>query len=308
MLTLDYCDLTIDGKTHEGMYFYNAADTIFKFHLKEPYGFNYNPWSVAVQYRTDILDRNRFDSLSGFEVVFPFYIANDFLPEKLKAVAEWPHLYRFRINGREIEPLQDEWWLDRSFGIFELSGYLQAGRNELQVSIRPMHIHAELEPVYLLGDFSLESVDKGWIINPPVPMELGSWKSLGFPHYSGEVAYTRYFDHNGSYNNYRVKLNAWQGSVAEVWVNDNKAGIIGWAPYELEISPWIRQGENKVIIRICGSLKNLLGPHHNNPRPGVVTPWSFFYSPESQPPGLDYHLLDYGLFEEFVILGYGEPI
>jgi hypothetical protein len=286
------------------MYFYNAADSIYKYYLKEPYGYNYNPWSVAVQYRTNIMDKNRFDSLSGFEATFPFYIDRGFNPEELKAVVEWPHLYRFRINGETVEPSADEWWLDRSFGVLDLTGKIQTGRNELLVSARPMHILAELEPVYLLGEFGLEPSDNGWEIGKPEFLQLGSWKEQGYPFYSDQISYTKHFIMNGKFSRYFVNLNKWQGTVAEIWVNDKKAGIIGWPPYELDISSWIRKGENKVSVRVTGSLKNLLGPHHNNPVKGVVTPWSFFFAPEKQPEGLGYDLLDYGLFEDFEIIGY----
>ena len=304
MLTLDYCDLHLAGKTYEGIYFYNAADSIFKYHLKEPYGFNYNPWSIAVQYRTNILDKNRFDSLSGFEATFPFYIDAGFEPDNLRAVVEWPHLFRFWINGHEIMPQKDEWWLDRSFGVLDLTDWIQQGRNELLISAHPMDILAELEPVYLLGDFGLESMKNGWKITNPVNLKLGSWKTQGYPFYSDQVAYTRHFNADARYDGYSIDLKDWRGTVAEVWVNGNKIGIIGWKPYQLDIGPGIREGENEVTVRVTGSLKNLLGPHHNAPTQGVVTPWSFFYAPDKQPEGQQYDLLDYGLFEDFDIMGY----
>lgn len=304
MLTLDYCDLQLNGKTYEGIYFYNAADSIFKLHLKQPYGFNYNPWSIAVQYRTNILDKNHFDSLSGFDVVFPFFIEDNFVPEDLKAVVESPPLYRFKINGKDISPLEGEWWLDRSFGVLDLTGLVQKGRNELLISAHPMDILAELEPVYLLGNFSLRSMKKGWKIIKPNELHLGSWKAQGYPFYVDQVAYTKNFYAESKFDGYYVNLNEWQGTVSEVWVNGNKTGIIGWNPYELEITPWIKTGENQISVRVIGSLKNLLGPHHNHPVHGVVTPWSFFYAPEKQPAGIDYDLLDYGLFEDFDISGY----
>jgi len=304
MLTLDYCDLMLDGKTYEGIYFYNAADSIFKYHLDEPYGFNYNPWSIAVQYRTNILDKNRFDSVSGFDVVFPFYIEENFKPEDLKAVVEWPHLFQFKINGDLVSPMKDKWWLDHDFGIIDLTGKVHSGRNELQISAHPMDILAELEPVYLLGSFNLKSNKNGWKMVKPHDLNLGSWKDQGYPYYSDRVAYTKNFISEGKFKGYYVNLKKWHGSVVEVWVNEKKAGIISWQPYELDISEWIIEGENKITMQVVGSLKNLLGPHHGNQRKGVVTPWSFFYAPEEQPEGQDYHLLDYGLFEDFEIMGY----
>jgi hypothetical protein len=54
-ITLDYCDVRVGGRLHEDLYFYAAADSVFKAHLGEVYGYNYNPWSNAVQYRTRIL-------------------------------------------------------------------------------------------------------------------------------------------------------------------------------------------------------------------------------------------------------------
>jgi hypothetical protein len=307
MLTLDYCDLHLDGKDYEDIYFYNAADSIFKYHLKEPYGFNYNPWSIAVQYRTNILDKNRFDSLSGFDAVFPFYISTGFKPENLKAVVESPQLYRFRINGHEIFPLKDEWRLDRSFGVLDITGWIHDGRNELRISAHPMDILAELEPVYLLGDFRLKSEKKGWELIPVAHLYPGSWKKQGYPFYSDQVSYTQHFIADPRYEGYMIKLNDWYGTVSEVWVNGDQAGIIGWKPDRLDITPLVKDGVNEVSVRVTGSLKNLLGPHHNNPAHGLVTPWSFFYAPDHQPEGEDYDLLDYGLFEEFDLTGYGRP-
>ena len=46
-----------------------------------------------------------------------------------------------------------------------------------------------------------------------------------------------------------------------------------------------------------------MGPHHMNPEHGFVTPWSFIRAPLHQPSGLEYDMLDYGLFEDFEVVG-----
>ncbi len=303
MMTLDYCDLELDGRIYKDEYFYNAAEKIFEFHLKEIYGFNYNPWSNAVQYRTRILDKNNFEPGSGFTAHFPFIIEENYVPENTKAVIEWPHLYTVSCNGIQVDAVEDEWWLDNSFGVFEVSKHLKPGRNVITIQADPMDIHAELEPVYLTGDFGVRSANPGWTITPPLELEIGSWKDQELPFYAGSLSYVKTFNASSKNSVYKVKLNKWSGTVAEVFINGESAGIIGWKPYELEISKWIKEGRNEVEVKVTGSLKNLLGPHHNNPAYGHVTPWSFFFAPDHQPPGNTYHQLDYGLLEDFEIFG-----
>ena len=64
VLTLDYCDLTLDGKTEKDLYFYDAQRKTFQAH-----GLDRNPWDSAVQYKTNILDLDKFPADSGFEAV-----------------------------------------------------------------------------------------------------------------------------------------------------------------------------------------------------------------------------------------------
>ena len=72
------------------------------------------------------------------------------------------------------------------------------------------------------------------------------------------------------------------------------------------ITPFTRQGINRIEVTVYGTLKNLLGPHHNVTRRGIVTPWSFKYAPERQPSGDSYDLYDYGLFTDFSVLCAGD--
>lgn len=301
-LTLDYCDLKVGGKSYTDLYFYNAADTIYKHYLKEIYGYNYNPWSNAVQYRTRILDKNQFADGSGFEVTYRFSIENGFIPSSIKAVVESPQLYQVLINGHVLEPMPDAWWLDKDFGVFHVQPFLVNDReNKLTVKALKMDVLAEVEPVYLIGDFGVQPETKGFkIIREPV-IQLGSWKNQQLPFYSQGVSYSKTIV-SLSGQRALVKLNDWAGTVAKVNVNGVSAGKIAWHPYELEITKHLKEGENNVEVIVIGSLKNLMGPHHFNPEKGFVTPWTFFRAPVSQPAGAEYDMLDYGLFEDFEIL------
>ncbi|TVQ07246.1 MAG: hypothetical protein EA359_00330, partial [Balneolaceae bacterium] len=300
VLVIDYVDLQVKEHDLEDIYFYDAADLIYESHGFEWYSFGHNPWNVGVQYRTNILDMaHKFDEESSFTATFPFYVTEELTNrESLRAVIERAHLYEISINGETIEPLEIEWWLDRAFNVFEIGEYLQSGRNELVIHASPISIHAELEPVYLLGDFYVEEAGQGFTLKNPDPLDLGSWKDQGLPLFGHRVSYSNEFEIDETDGIYQVELGDWYGTVAEVIVNGQSAGVIGWQPYQLNVSDYLTEGNNKIEVIVTGSLKNTLGPHHNDPEVGFVTPWSFFFAPESQPAGEDYHTLDYGLFDD----------
>lgn len=301
VLAVDYCDLKIGGRVYEDMYICNVADTIYKFYLKEPYGSNYNPWSNAVQYRTRILDKNEFSDQPGFVVNYHFQVDGELELAALEAVIEWPHFYEVKINGKRIEPIPGEWWLDESFGVFDIQSHIKSGNNVISITAAKMDILAEVEPVYLVGEFGVKSTKKGWLLVAEKELEFGSWKDENLPFYGHHVSYSKTFT-NPNADIIKVKLNNWAGTVAEVKVNGQTAGIIAWEPFEKEISSFVKDGENQVEVIVTGSLKNTLGPHHFHPLHGFVTPWSFFRGPKSQPPGVEYDMIDYGLFEDFDLL------
>jgi hypothetical protein len=220
----------------------------------------------------------------------------------LKAVVERPSLWDVSINGKEVKAEEGKWWLDREFGVIDLEKLVKRGENTITLKVSPMTVNAEIEPVYILGNFSVNPADKGWIIEPIVnKLTMGSWKDQGMPFYSWGVIYSKEYNIEEPDGRYMISLEDWQGTVAEVTINDQPAGVIAIPPYHCEVTQFIKKGKNKIEIKVIGSLKNLLGPHFNNPSPGLVGPWHF-RNVKSYPAGKDYQLFDYGLMQEFVLL------
>jgi hypothetical protein len=298
VLVLDYCYLTMGAIENEEHYFYTASDKIFKHH-----GFTDNPWVSSAQYKTEIFDRDTFTvDRSGFRADFHFKISRGVDFSGFRAVVERPGLYTVLANGMEVDPMEGEYWLDESFGVFEIGDQLKVQDNVISVIANPFSVHCELAPVFVLGDFTLEPGKKGWVITPAEPMEVESWVSRGYPFYHDVVSYSKSIDLEEVSGKYKVKLDEWIGSLVVVDVNGAEAGIIYHQPYELDITDFVFSGENLITVKVVGTLRNLLGPHHNNPQYGLVTPWSFKYAPEVQPEGKAYNLLDYGLFGEFEVM------
>lgn len=300
-LTLDYADFEIAGREWKGLYLLHGVDSAFKKH-----GFIHgNPWHRAVQYKKRIVERDTFSIGTGYKASFEINTAS--LPDEalsgIRAVVERGNLWHVKMNGKQVQAEAGEWWLDRDFGVFNIGPSMQNGINRLEVSIEPMSVHAELEPIYILGDFSLENHTKGWKLVPSDELTTGDWGKQGMPMYAGEVSYTASWklsaDEIQKMDACFVQLNEWQGIMATVQVNGVEAGIIGWPPYQLEVREHLTSGENTITVTVFGSLKNLMGPHHDGPENRMAIPSMFTAAHRNQPPGRDYHILNYGLIEPF---------
>ncbi|MDR1339734.1 MAG: hypothetical protein LBK58_06765 [Prevotellaceae bacterium] len=300
VLTIDFCDVHLDGEAFADRQVCEAADMAFKRN-----GFSGgDPWNTSVQYRDNIIRRDTFTG-GGFKAVYRFTTVKGCDFQGMKIAVERPWLYRVSLNGREIHPTQNE-WLDREIRLFDVGNEVKTGENLLALELSPMKIHAEIEPVYVIGNFTVQPAAKGWEIHPPVEeFSTGSWKSQGWAFYSRGVSYRKTFEIDSPEKQYSVRLGKWTGTVAEVVVNGQSAGIVGFEPYAIDVSGLIRKGSNTVEVIITGSNKNLLGPFHGNPAPGLVSPWHF-RGVKSYPPGTDYQQIDYGLMDDFQ-LALSEP-
>ena len=295
-LKVDFCDLFIEGEKYENIYFSKASDIVFG-----KYGFEGNPWNHSVQYKSQIVDRDTFKT-GGFSVEYKFSVKENVKGNNMKICVERPELFMVKMNGTTIKPLPGKWFLDKSFPVYDVSLLVRSGENSVEVSVEPMSIFAEIEPIYVLGDFTVLPEETGWIIDTKIPnLSIGAWGKQGLPFYSWEVAYKKTYNLKDSDKSYKVSLPEWQGTVAEIFVNAHSVGIIAFDPYELDVSKYIKQGKNEIEVRVVGSLKNLLGPHFKNPAPGLAGP-GHWKNVEGNIPGVDYQMIDYGLLKEFDLI------
>ena len=298
VLLIDFCDIDFGNGPVRDLHTFRAADTVFKHH-----GFiNGNPWNTSVQFRTNIVDRDTFGLSTGFTASYHFTIRDKFDVSGMEAVIERPWLWTVSVNGTEVKAESGKWWLDRSLMIFRIGQLVKQGQNTITLKASPMKIHAEIEPVFITGNFSLTPGEKGWIIKKPIGVyTMDNWKDQEMPFYAWGVTYSKEFSIEKTEGSWQVALKKWAGTVAEVSVNGQAATSIAFPPYVGDVTGLIKPGMNKIEVKVIGSLRNLLGPHHSKPNPGFVTPWTW-RNIDKYPSGKDYNFLDYGLFEEFALL------
>jgi hypothetical protein len=297
VLTIDYVDVSARGRTMENVYFYKANQFVF-----QQNGMECNPWDSAVQFHDEFITKT-FDRDSGFEAAFQFNIEQQ-LPNQLWIVIENPDLYEITCNGEKIAAKKGSWWLDKSFGRINITNFARLGENTVKIKASPFTIYHELEPAYVLGQFKVKPTDVGFVIigEPESDLKLGSWKDQGNWFYADGVSYTQTFDISRPAGNYVVELRQWYGSVAQIKVNGQSAGYVGYKPFRRDVTNLIRTGTNVVEVIVTGTLKNTLGPHHAGSQLGSAWPDMFQNAPENgPPPGNNYHTIDYGLLEPFVL-------
>jgi len=296
VVAIDFCDLSINGELSEKLHVVAASDKLFKaFGLT-----NGNPWNSSIQYKQTIVEKDTF-AKGDIKVEYRFSIQDKIDKKNLRLVVEQPYLWQVHINGTPVKELSGESWLDARWGVYEIGKYIHEGENRVQLSRNSMSIYAEIEPVYITGNFRVQPAAEGWTIHAPAKaLTTGSWMQQGLPFYSWEMGYAKNYKINDPLAQYILQLDEWKGTVAEVFVNDQKVGVIAYQPYEFDLSGYLKKGNNKIEVRVIGSLKNLLGPHHNNPQKGISGPWHWRNVKEPV-AGSEYQMLDYGLMKDFKV-------
>jgi hypothetical protein len=303
IMMVNYLDLKTAKSDKKDVYFMNALIGLF-----EENGVAMgNPWQHKIQYKKTYLDLDTlFKDNSWFEASYHFNINANLdatVLKSIRAVVERPELWKVFINGNEVAKTEGSFWIEKSFPEFAVGEFLKPGKNTLTIKAPRMHILAEVMPIYLLGDFSVIPNEKGFEIAGGKINSLGSWKEAGLPFYSQKVAYSQNFSISKTDGtSFKVKLNKWNGTVAEVLVNGQPAGLIVWQPNELDVTSLLKDGENEVTVKVTGSLKNTFGFFYQKNDGWIFGPHSWNYAPEKAPAGSEYFLMDYGLMEPFELV------
>ena len=292
-LIIDYLDLIRNDSIWDNQYFLDANFDVFR-----KAGFkDGNPWFRAVQFKQDIINRD-MSKVPGFSVIYSFEILNDLTDfSSLKMLCERASMYDISINGHLLDTKGVQ-YLDKDFTLFSIGTHLHTGINKVEMSIDKFNVEAEIEPIYILGDFAVVTNDNKWVISGRQNNYLlGSTKDRGAPFYPWEMCYSKSYHIDMKQDCYYISVPKWKGSLVQIWVNGQKAGLVFADPYNLDITDFIKSGKNRIEVRVIGGMDNFLGPHHSRSN-GSTPPWDWQkHNGNDHADG--YILTDYGLFDDF---------
>ena len=305
--TFQPVDLKLTGITRERDNYYpicyadygDRKDTYVEILCNQIYrerGFESNPWSRKVQFKRNVLERNRdYDENSGFSVLYHFTMAEHFIPQKLLVVAEHPELCEIRINGVAVEWQEAPSELDHHFGLADITTDVVAGENTIEIRVTRFDVLMEVDAIYLKGDFSVHEMDGCWVLDQPTTLQYGSWKNQGLPFYPYAVNYEYEVTFTHKPEKAMLDIGEYGASVISVTINGQSAGLLHCDGIKaMDIADYLTVGKNQILLRVCGTFKNLMGPHFVKAR-GTAWPAMWQESPEFMPEATEYDLLDYGL-------------
>jgi hypothetical protein len=176
--------------------------------------------------------------------------------------------------------------------------YFSTVRNTLRLMARPMHPLCEIMPVYVLGEFALQSAPVGFTIVKPRPLQLGSWIEQGMPFYPGKVSYRYTFSLDQAADQLAVTLPDWDGTLGQLSIDGRQVGLFAWPPDRLELETELPAGQHLLEIKVAGNPRNQMEPHFSK---GLPIVYSWFYGAKTEQPGETYMLWPCGLNEPPVV-------
>ncbi len=296
-LLVDYCDLDAG----QGRTWTDVCTFIADKHNWRAQGFECNLW-LGHQLNRNVAD-HLVDPRTGFAVTYRFEIGQDVDEATMAAMElaiERPWLYEVRLNGRPIDPASGRRWFDEDMRTLPAGEWLRRGQNVLTLSASPFETLCEIMPVYLLGDVRVVPADRGFVVAPASPIELGDWTSEGLPFYPAGVCYDFAVTLAADADAIDVRLGRWDGSVVDVSWDGQHVGDILHPPFALRIDAPAKAGVHSLSLKVIGNMRNMMGPHLTV---GTTGPWSYEYYPEHQPSGRDYAFYPSGLHEAPAVLG-----
>ena len=225
----------------------------------------------------------------------------------LQLVVEDAENFRYILNGRPYNFVDTGFWRDVCMRTSSIDGLVQTGDNvlELETTYHPAidanergeFLSNELESIYIIGDFGITS-PKGYtrpddrmvfcdgafeLTNLPQTMRAADMVTQGLTFYAGNVTFHK-----------TVRLENVRAAVASgkrfalnpgekphailfgVTVNGQSVRDVAWAPYMVDITDYLTDGDNDIEVCLYGSCRNAFGPHHHVlGEPAGVGPSSF---------------------------------
>ncbi|MCL1887780.1 MAG: hypothetical protein FWF96_02780, partial [Kiritimatiellaeota bacterium] len=179
------------------------------------------------------------------------------------------------LNGVPVNlDLVNGWWCDASCKRVPLPAAFRKGENEIELRLDYASDFSGLENMFLLGEFGVALRGQPVLAVRPETLTLGDWATQGFPFYSASVQYVTTLKPPTRKKGQRIfaRVPKYAGVAARVFVNGQCAGILAWAPNEVDITDFL-PADNAAFefaVEVISHRRNSHGPSHQRVPCGLL--------------------------------------
>ena len=181
----------------------------------------------------------------------------DSLPETVDLKAEVWNVTKLTVNGTDLEfCVNDKRGSPFDYTV-EATGLLHVGENLIEIEgiARSFAMHMRPPYLYLSGDFGVDGEKR--MVQPVHQIANVGWEQAGYPWFSGDGVYKTAFAVEAGFR--KVILTLPTKDIASVWVNGEFAGKRLWLSEELDVTPYVKPGENELEVRVTSTRANMYG-------------------------------------------------
>ena len=267
VLTLDTCDYYFDGE------------------LQEENGYVLNVMHRALNLQKPV------------HIRLDYHVHVETVPQgETFLVCETPDIYTICLNGSSVSKKDHGFFRDHSFRKLDITGLLIEGENILTLELdftntpegyervrraylasaerNKLSYEMEIEPCYIIGNFGVcmdapfASIDRNAfrtegkfvITEAPKKVTLQQIEKQGFLFFAGNMSLTKEIELADT--NYRLQLKRNSLNAVEVTINGENAGTICFLGDVIDCSKFLKPGKNTITLKLYGTLRNMMGPHH----------------------------------------------
>ncbi len=269
-LTLDFCSYWFDGE------------------LQEACGYVLDVGMRAAELKRPVDIRQQYKVTAAY------------VPETLYLACETPEIFAITVNGKPVDTAKTcGFFRDHSFVKLDISGLMHEGENIIETTCHftqspvvyenlekskafeseknKLTFDMEIEAMYLVGDFGVKGegaceeipnkaffFDGSFVMTAPAKtVTLTNIEKQGYLFFSGELCVEKTITLSAGDTARTLSFEKSGLNAIRVAVNGTPVTTVMWAPYSVDLSAYLHEGDNTVTLTLVNNLRNLLGPHHH---------------------------------------------
>ena len=125
----------------------------------------------------------------------------------------------------------------------------------------------------LIGDEKMPVAPFRFVVGSTGNADLKSWITYGLDEYTGYIDYETTVNTTRTGSNISIDLGKVQ-YMAELFVNDRSVGARLWPPFTFDLSKALKQGDNKIRVRVGNIMLNRMRTNDNM---GTLATWGWVF-------------------------------